>query len=101
MRDVSKAFSSRKSAILREVLPDGVSANLVRVADAFVQLHQKRQAADYRLDRSPRRKDAEDDVATAEAAFKAWPAITKNEADVFLYALLLGTKHWSEDRRPG
>jgi len=96
MKAVAKAFAAHKvSEKVAPALPHDaqgnalVSADLQRVAEAFVHLQQARHEADYNLLRSFGREEAKDVVQQARDAFVAWSRVkASQEARVFMVALL-------------
>ena len=68
----------------------GVSAKLMAVADAFVELQEARHDADYDLSRVYTRREATDLVKRTRRAFAAWKKCRENQdAHVYLIALLV------------
>jgi hypothetical protein len=65
-----------------------VKRHLHLVADTFVEMHQQRENADYDYSTTWVRTDVAAEVATVEAAFKAWKSIRKEDtAQAFLFTL--------------
>jgi len=78
------------------ILPQGVPAELQKVAIYFSQLQDARHLADYDTAFNPTRDEALIRVASAESAFSAWRTIQRTEeATVFLTALAFGAR-WSK-----
>ena len=67
---------------------------LFAVIQAFIDLQEARNEADYNLDKQWNRLDVLNRVQTARQAFADWAAIRNTPtATVFILALLL-QKHW-------
>lgn len=91
MKVVAEEFSrGSTSSRIRSAL-DGqiLQPQLIRVAEAFVNLQQARHEADYNRARRFTREEALDLYGEARQAFANWKAVRRAvQADVFLVALL-------------
>ncbi len=85
---VKQGVGKLKPALGTAALP----VELVRVAQAFVQLQQVRHDADYNLSKSFTRQEALDLIDLCDEAHTEWKTIRKSAAaDVFCAALLAYT----------
>lgn len=90
MAKVSKMFGQRKPAAgLKKALGgNGIPSQLVAVADAFVELQQAREDADYNLQKPFSRPEVLRLVEKAEATFQAWRTV-RHDPVAILYLLAL------------
>jgi hypothetical protein len=97
IKDVCLAISKNNpGVILQGLMPSGFSAELRRVAQAFVRLQEARHHADYDLAITHDRVGTLYLVDQARAAFADWRTIQNSEeATVFLSALLFA-RRWSK-----
>ncbi len=106
MRNVCKSFADGHRAIIRNSQPGQpppatrklialpLDLPLFAVIQAFIDLQEARNEADYNLDKQWNRLDVLNRVQTARQAFADWAAIRNTPtATVFVVALLL-QKHW-------
>lgn len=92
MKRASESFARRRlsAAIFAMLGSASVSAPLVRVAQAFVDLQQARHEADYNLARTFGRSEVQTLVNQAEQAFADWGTIRgQPDARLYLVCLLL------------
>ena len=93
MQAIAKSFSERSPSVVRHSALDGqgVQEELVRVAEAFVNLRQARLDADYNRAYRFTRSEVLYLLRVAEDAFEDWKVVRKTlQADVFLAGLLVG-----------
>jgi hypothetical protein len=89
MKDVSKRFQNLRASYYQGEEP-AVVAKMRTVAAAFIQLQEKRHAADYDNGAFWTRTEALSQVTQAQQAFVAWTAIRDEAvAQEYLVALLL------------
>lgn len=106
MRNVCKSFADGHRAAIRNNPPGQpppstrklialpLDPRLFAVIQAFIDLHEARNEADYNLDKQWNRLDVLSRVQTVCRAFTDWAAIRNSStATVFVVALLL-QKHW-------
>ena len=106
MRNVCKSFADGHRAVIRNSQPGQpppatrklialpLDPPLFAVIQAFIDLQEARNEADYNLDKQWNRLDVLNRVQTARQAFADWAAIRNTPtATVFIVALLL-QKHW-------
>lgn len=92
MQKVAEGFASAKvSPKIKCLLPEEtLPVELIRVAQAFVDLQQARHGADYDLGRRYFRNDSLALIDQARRAFTDWGSIRSNpSARVFLFGLLV------------
>jgi hypothetical protein len=96
LRDVCKDFKNASSPEkLRSLLGPTLSLHLRAVAETFVDLQDKRHAADYDVLLTLSQSEVLTSVQSARQAFQHWTSIRgSNEANVFLAALVFG-KRWN------
>ena len=95
MAAISKSFrSGSPPARWQDVLGvTGLTADVRKVADAFVDLQEARHEADYDAGRAYTRQEARELVRRTEEAFKAWKRAWKTHAgDTYLVALLVNAR---------
>lgn len=106
MRNVCKNFADGHRAVIRNNQPGQpppstrklialpLDPRLFAVIQAFIDLQEARNEADYNLDKQWNRLDVLNRVQTVRRAFADWAAIRNSPtATVFAVALLL-QKHW-------
>ena len=106
MRTVCRGFADGHNAALKNrnsgspppatrlLIPLPLDPGLLAVVDAFVDLQEARNDADYNLNRQWNRVDVLNEVQTARQAFADWATVRSTpNATVFVVALVL-QKHW-------
>lgn len=91
MKDVAQSFSNeRVSPKLSPGLNNSsIQTELMRVAEAFVDLQQARHEADYNTARNLTKDETIDYIIQAQQAFDDWEKVRKSlQADVFLVGCL-------------
>jgi hypothetical protein len=79
---------------LRKLITLPLDPTLFAVIEAFIDLQEAHNEADYNLDKQWNRQDVLNRVQTARKAFANWAMIRNGAAaTVFVVALLL-QKHW-------
>ena len=83
--------ASNKTAGRRFPAPDAVvGGHLKVVAQAFVELQQKRNAADYNYAKKWSKTEVQSHIDTAAAAFESWKIIRRDQlAQDYLVSLLI------------
>jgi uncharacterized protein (UPF0332 family) len=91
MKDVCKSFAGGTLPPFVQHLQAGqIEPDLRKIAKAFVDLQEKRHAADYDLIHTFTKQEATDDVDKVKDAFAVWKTISKlPHSNVFLIALAL------------
>ena len=97
MKEVCQAFGRRSlPEPVSHLLPAGISAPLLLIAQTLVTLQERRHAADYDLSAHFVRSETLRDIADAERAMSAWRSLrNRDEANVFLAALTFSSK-WNK-----
>lgn len=94
MRDASNAFSAPKpQSRVVSIVNGSVPSDLQDVASAFVELHQRRNEADYDISRRFSRAEVIGLMKVVEDAFQKWESVRDStEGRAYLTALLLWRK---------
>lgn len=78
---------------LKAITAPAVPTDLKKVAEEFIEMQQKRHAADYNVSQVFLRADTVADIQRVRYAFEAWLRVRDQQiAVVFLVNLLLGSK---------
>jgi hypothetical protein len=106
MRNVCKNFADGHRAVIRNSQPGQpppgtrklitlpLDPLLFAVIQAFIDLQEARNEADYNLDRQWNRLDVLNRVQTARQAFADWAAIRNSPTAIVFAAALLLQKQW-------
>lgn len=95
MAKVAKTYADRKLPKYLQTLDNYVqiSADIVRIAQTFVQLQQARHDADYDLAKVFTRSEARELVKQVRWAFDTWHKVKKqDDARLFLGSILTGDR---------
>jgi hypothetical protein len=85
------AVCKRYTGLAVDMTGQPVPAEVLRVADSFVQLQNARHKADYNVKDSVTPVEAQTFVQMARDAFTDWGAVAANPAaDIYLTELLVG-----------
>jgi uncharacterized protein (UPF0332 family) len=92
MKNTSEAFAKNQKNAWKDLFAP-VPADLVTVAQTFVDLQQARHQADYDLSKTLTRSEALAQIARAEHALAVWSSMPSSEASrAYLIGLLVNTR---------
>lgn len=93
MKSASRSFAGGTPAQVWQAAAGAVSADVIKVAESFIELQDARHEADYDHARTWTRQEALDLVRRVEEAFEAWARAKKGrDACAYLVALLAKTR---------